>query len=196
MGGKIGVESTADKGSTFWFTVRLDKQTAESPTAVSGKSPDSQRQPDREAESEITIPEEKCIQGQCRVLIVEDNPTNQMVARHIVQKLGYLVDVADNGREAIDALRQEHFDAILMDIQMPVMGGIEATKVIRQMNSATAGIPIIAMTANAMQGDMEVCLQAGMDDYLAKPVDPDEIRALLAKWADPDSTGRSRAQAT
>jgi len=129
-----------------------------------------------------------------RVLIVEDNFINQKLAVRMAEKLGYHPDVVDNGKEALTALAKENYALILMDCQMPVMDGFEATRLIRERETATRSerqtshIPIIAVTANAMQGDREHCLAAGMDDYLAKPIQLDTLRAVLHRWAAPPST--------
>ncbi len=104
------------------------------------------------------------------ILLVEDNIINQKVALVMLKKMGCHADVAMNGKEAIKAVRDKLYDIILMDIQMPLMDGFEATRIIRGLNDASKNIPIIAMTANAMKGDREKCLEAGMDDYVAKPV--------------------------
>jgi len=121
------------------------------------------------------------------ILVVEDNPVNQKVAMLLLRNLGYAADLATNGREALEALRQKSYALILMDAQMPVMDGFEATNHIRIAQAAgEPGFPpwlrVVAMTANAMSGDREACLAAGMDDYLAKPVRPEALRALLAKF--------------
>ena len=111
-----------------------------------------------------------------RILVAEDNPINQKVAAHILQKYGNTVILADNGRDAVDALKNDDFDLILMDIQMPVMDGFQATSVIRENEKKTGKhIPIIALTAHAMKGDREKCLEAGMDDYVSKPIKPDVL---------------------
>ncbi len=116
------------------------------------------------------------------VLLVEDNPVNQQLATRLLERWGHRVSLAVNGQEALDYLRgQERFDIVLMDMQMPVMGGIEATRLIRlhEAEHKLARVPIIAMTANAMQGDREQCLQAGMDDYLSKPIKRGDLAAKL-----------------
>jgi CheY-like chemotaxis protein len=125
-----------------------------------------------------------CFPEQARVLLVEDNPTNQLVALAILKKLGVQASSAANGKEAIASLRSNRYDLVLMDVQMPEMDGVEATRLIRSDPGAVldAKIPIIAMTANAMQGDHESCLAAGMDDYLAKPVTPAALAAMLSRW--------------
>ncbi len=118
-----------------------------------------------------------------RVLLVEDNRVNQMVAAGMLQKLGFGVKIAGNGREALGLLQERHFDVVLMDVQMPEMDGYQATREIRAREKLTGRhIPIIAMTANAMEGDEALCLTAGMDDYLAKPVKVEQLDAKLRRW--------------
>ncbi|KAF1049830.1 response regulator [Xylophilus sp.] len=119
-----------------------------------------------------------------RILLVEDNDLNQQVARELLRDAGFLVDVAENGREAIDLADEHHYDLVLMDMQMPVMDGIAATRHLRA-DARHAGLPIVAMTANAMPADRDRCLAAGMDDHLPKPIDPDRLWAALARWIRP-----------
>jgi CheY-like chemotaxis protein len=117
-----------------------------------------------------------------RVLLAEDNKVNQTLAMRLLEKLGCHVTVVDNGRHAIDALAENEFDIILMDVEMPEMDGISATKEIRRREQdSKQHIPIVAVTAHAIVGDRERCLEAGMDDYLSKPVRINEIRAMLTK---------------
>jgi CheY-like chemotaxis protein/HPt (histidine-containing phosphotransfer) domain-containing protein len=118
-------------------------------------------------------------------LLAEDNEINQRVAVTILKKWGHRVDTARNGNEAVDAIRQHAYDLVLMDIQMPEMDGMEATQAIRQLNGEAARVPILAMTANAMQGDRERFLAAGMDDYIAKPIDRDTLFEVLQRYASP-----------
>jgi CheY-like chemotaxis protein len=126
-----------------------------------------------------------------RILLAEDNPVNQKLGKIVLQRAGYEVEIANNGREAVNKHRenQGRFDVILMDIQMPEMDGYTATQEIRrleseqlQVSAKKARVPIVAMTANAMQGDRENCLNAGMDDYIAKPIKRETILEVLKKW--------------
>ena len=117
-----------------------------------------------------------------RILVAEDNHINQVLAKRLLEKRGHNVVVAGNGHEAIEALEKQSFDAILMDVQMPVMGGLDAATLIREREKATgAHVPIIALTANAMVGDRERCLRAGMDDYLTKPLQAKELFVMIER---------------
>ena len=125
-----------------------------------------------------------------RALLVEDNELNQEVAREILEEFGLIVDVAANGLVAVDTLKTQNYDVVLMDMQMPVMDGIEATRRIRQ-DTRNASLPIIAMTASVMQNDQQKCLDAGMNDYVAKPIEPDLLLRTLLKWIEPKSAAPS-----
>ena len=114
-----------------------------------------------------------------RILLAEDNAVNQKLALRLLQQLGYGADVAGNGLEAIAALERSTYDLVLMDVQMPELDGLEATRRIRARWPASSGPRIAAMTANAMAGDRELCLAAGMDDYISKPIRPAELEAVL-----------------
>ncbi|NOX35151.1 MAG: response regulator [Deltaproteobacteria bacterium] len=132
-----------------------------------------------------TVDEEK--KKNIRILLAEDNATNQRVALRILQKAGYKADLAENGKQAVKALEKKAYDLVLMDCQMPQMDGFEATGEIRNPNSGVLNhkVPIIAMTANAMKGDQARCLKAGMDDYLPKPVKPLQLSKMIQKWITP-----------
>lgn len=119
-----------------------------------------------------------------RVLLVEDDEINQEIAAEILGEFGITLDIADNGKGALTMLDQHRYDLVLMDVQMPVMDGIEATKRIRQVLGNTT-IPIIAMTASVLPSDLEGCLVAGMNDHVAKPIDPDLLERVLTKWMGP-----------
>jgi two-component system sensor histidine kinase/response regulator len=117
-----------------------------------------------------------------RILLAEDNPTNQKVTVSLLGRAGYSADVVENGRMAVEALQRSSYDLILMDVQMPEMNGFEATRAIREKEGDRKHTPIIAMTAHAMKSDRERCLQAGMDDYIAKPIEPQELFETISKW--------------
>ena len=121
--------------------------------------------------------------GRGMVLVVDDGEINQIVATGMLERLGYTVRTADDGFEAVAAIRHTTYDAVLMDVQMPGMDGYRATAEIRRIEGALQHTPIIAMTAGALEGDRERCLAAGMDDYISKPVDMARIRQTLTRWA-------------
>jgi CheY-like chemotaxis protein len=132
----------------------------------------------------------KNIRG-AHVLLVEDNEINQQVAREILEGAGLNVSLAGNGQEAIDAINKNEYDAVLMDVQMPVMDGYTATREIRNLKSEIRNVPIIAMTAHAMAGDADKSIAAGMSDHVTKPIDPDQLFGTLQKWIPP---GKKRVQ--
>ena len=117
-----------------------------------------------------------------RILLAEDNPVNQKLAVILLTKAGYSVDVVDNGVRAVDAVLKQKYNVVLMDVQMPELDGLEATRQIRKQETPGRHVPIIAVTAHAMQGDRERCLEAGMDDYISKPLQRQELLAALERW--------------
>jgi PAS domain S-box-containing protein len=176
MGGQVGVESEYGKGSTFWFSARLE--VAEPGTH--SIAADAAAHSHHAAGTDAPI---ASLRG-ARVLLVEDNDINQQVARELLQDAGIAVDVAENGEAALRRLQQSEYDLVFMDMQMPVMDGVEATRALRQVDRL-AGLPVVAMTANAMEQDRQRCLNAGMNDFLAKPIDPQALRAALLRWISP-----------
>ena len=171
MHGRMGCTSEKDKGSTFFFTADFNLPTpkAAETNAAAGRKHD------------VVIPER--LRG-LPILLAEDNLINQMVATELLASKGFAVDVADNGREAIAMLQQKPYGLVLMDIQMPEMDGLQAIRLIRQM-PRFKDLPVLAMTANAMGGDREMCLAAGMNDHIAKPIDPPTLYKSIIKWARP-----------
>ncbi len=118
-----------------------------------------------------------------KILLVEDNQVNQLVATAMLAAQGYLVDVAGNGLEGVKAVINGNYDIVLMDIQMPEMNGVEATREIRALDGDNSSIPIIAVTAHAMHGDRETYLAAGMNDYVSKPIDPKLLLDAIYRWS-------------
>jgi len=135
----------------------------------------------------VTVHSLRETRGRMNILLAEDNPVNQKVAVRLLEKRGHRVVVVETGKRALEMVNQQSFDVVLMDVQMPVMDGLQATAAIRQ-REMTSGkhIPIVAMTAHAMAGDKERCLQAGMDDYISKPLHVDEFLAIVEHFSAPN----------
>lgn len=162
MKGKIGVRSTQGKGSTFWFTLGFEIGDEASLHNLTNK----------------TLKPGKKL-GPLRILLVEDNLLNQKFAMTSLQRAGHHVELAENGKIAVDFFKERPYDLILMDIAMPIMDGIEATRIIRNLEQGKRKIKIVAVTAHVMMTDREKCLAAGMDEYLAKPYRPSDLLAIL-----------------
>jgi len=179
MGGEVGVDSTPGKGSTFWFAV--DCGMADSTVLPL---------PEAGARSRLlALPGERRL----RLLVVEDNQVNQVVICSMLRSAGHECDIAKDGRDAITAVQKHDYDGVLMDIQMPVIDGVEATQRIRKLGEKYLRLPIIALTANAMAGDEEHYLGLGMNDYVPKPIDPDRLTLALRRSIATDAAPIRRA---
>jgi signal transduction histidine kinase/ActR/RegA family two-component response regulator len=169
MHGKIGVKNNSGSGSTFWFQIPFDIG------PVSSSATDLQLNSDTEPlHSELLV--------DTHILVAEDNPVNQFVVKQMLEALGCKVTVANDGIEVVSLWKEQRYDIILMDIQMPNRSGIEATKVIRRLENSEQHITIIALTANAYDSDRELCLEAGLDDYLSKPCRIHELKGMFEHW--------------
>jgi len=168
MGGEIGVKSHPSQGSIFWFTTRFGRGQELTNESVTQIAPDLSR-----------------LSG-ARILVTDDNTLNQQVAQEFLEDVGAIVTLANDGAEALHKVTISHFDAVLMDVQMPNMNGLEATHQIRTKTTQDK-LPIIAMTANATKEEQEECLAVGMNDCVSKPVQPDIFYATLARWLQPQA---------
>jgi CheY-like chemotaxis protein len=166
MGGTIDVDSTPGRGSNFWFSLPLQRVAAVL-TDVAG---------------DISASVVAEAGGTRRVLVAEDNSINQLFVGTLLRRAGYTVDNVENGAEAVAAVEQMAYDAVLMDVHMPVMTGSQAVQRIRAMHSEKARVPIIALTAHAMRGAREDYLAEGFDDYLSKPFTPNGLLAVIRRW--------------
>jgi signal transduction histidine kinase/ligand-binding sensor domain-containing protein/CheY-like chemotaxis protein len=177
MGGDIGVESEPGLGSRFYFTLPLTIEAQQPP-------------PDSTGTSLRALAMTHSQRVEWRVLVAEDNVVNQKVSCGVLEKFGCVVEIANNGSEAVRMAAQGGYSAIFMDCQMPDMDGYEATRLVRGLERTGRRVPIVAMTANAMAGDKEACLACGMDDYLTKPLRVDEVQRVLQTWIHPGATAR------
>ena len=178
MEGTVGVRSVLGEGATFWFTARLEKvlgQTRE------GQQERAERQETNQADAAPGIPEKELVGT--RILLAEDNPVNRDVAIEMLRLIGCDVDAVEQGQEAVAAVQARRYDMVLLDCQMPVMDGLAASQAIRAgERGSNRHVPIVALTASAMKGDRERCLEAGMDDYLSKPFTQATLQNIVCRW--------------
>jgi CheY-like chemotaxis protein len=170
MKGEIRVESEPGQGSTFSFQAEFEKQQAPTVAVEQGL-----------AEPEAPLTKKDAKKKNLRILLAEDNRVNQKVAVKLLENLGYTASLASNGLEVLAALRQQPYDIIFMDCQMPEMDGYQATQEIRKLGISPTP-RVIAMTANALLGDRERCFEAGMDDYMSKPIRLDALSEMILRW--------------
>ena len=175
MSGDVGVRSTYGVGSTFWATVEV---------GLPDEAPDTAPAP----MSDLPIIQPTLRFDGARILLAEDNLLNQQIAKEMLEDAGAVVTLANDGKEAIDRATSAPFDCILMDVRMPGIDGLQATEALRMLKT-TADLPIIAMTANAMVEDREDCLRVGMNDFIPKPVNPEQFLQILGKWIQPSTSG-------
>lgn len=187
MDGKIGVRSTANQGSVFYFELPEQESTHQG----------SVTEPQSAINQSVTKPSlgEKPFTKNGKLLLAEDNLVNQKLATILLERNGYEVHLAQNGKEALEAMTQSRFDAVLMDMHMPILSGTDATREIRQWEASIGQIrtPIIAMTANVLQEDKLECFEAGMDDYISKPINSTDLFNLLKKWTSNPSSAKAQS---
>jgi two-component system, sensor histidine kinase and response regulator len=172
MGGEAGVDSTLGQGSTFWFTARLQRGQGVMPAEFKKRPIDDQ--------ADIQDKLRQQYSG-ARLLLVEDNPINREVAMALLNRIGLMVDTAENGRIAVEKVCTQAYDLVLMDVQMPELNGLDATREIRAL-ADKANLLILAMTANAFAEDELACLEAGMNGFIHKPMVPEVLYAALLHW--------------
>jgi len=185
MGGRIGASSTIDKGSTFWFEVSLERASKLDTALIQNSHGQSALLSESDLPLTLSARNVEPLSTSASILLAEDNLANQRVAATMLRKLGCEIDIAEDGKQAVEKMKSRKFDIILMDCQMPNMDGFAATGAIRDLESkqnVEARIPIIAVTANALPTDRERCLKAGMNDYVSKPFRLIDLKSTIERW--------------
>jgi CheY-like chemotaxis protein len=182
MGGMLDFSSEPGTGSRFWFTLPIVAHRESEVDTIEVEAPPA-------PSAAVTL-----TRTEVHILVAEDNAVNQRLVTRMLEKMGYRVDIAADGYQAVTLAMASRYDLILMDCSMPEMDGYQATAEIRRLNAegALRRIPIIALTANALPEDRERCLAAGMDDYLSKPIAPEDLRAMLDKYLDHTAAGSAQ----
>ncbi|MDE2158598.1 MAG: response regulator, partial [Burkholderiales bacterium] len=180
MGGEVGVTSAPGQGSRFWFTARLRK--------VERGAADAPPRPDASAASRL-----RARHAGARVLLAEDDPTGQRVLQELLAHVGIDVDIAADGRAAIEQAQRRRYDLVLMDVQMPVLDGLAAARALRQL-PGYRHTPLLALTAGAFSEDRRACLDAGMDEHVGKPIDPSRFFEVLLRWLEPPAAPAAAAE--
>jgi len=173
MDGSFTVESHPGDGSSFAFTAKFMKE---------GTLPQEHHKPVKTSSEAVS--------NHVSVLLVDDNIINQKIMARLLEAEGFQITLASNGREAIDMIENQTFDIVLMDMQMPELSGIDTTKILREEMGMT-DLPIIALTANVMKEDMDTCIEAGMNDFLSKPIDAENVKRVIFKWL-PDQNRKTK----